>query len=79
VLIGAETHRYHHSANDRGNYGSVTPLWDIVFGTFIYQPTRVPDHIGLDNPASYPNPEHFHQTLTWPLRNQTLRPAATNS
>ena len=72
VLIGTETHRYHHSAEDRGNYGSVTPLWDIVFGTFIYEPHRVPARLGLDDPATYPDPARFHQTLAWPLRSSQL-------
>ena len=78
VLIGAETHRYHHSADDRGNYGSVTPIWDMIFGTFIYKPDRVPENIGLENPATFPNPERFHQTLTWPLHHQAPRPATAN-
>jgi sterol desaturase/sphingolipid hydroxylase (fatty acid hydroxylase superfamily) len=63
LLIGTETHRYHHSAEHAGNYGSVTPVWDIVFGTFIYEPTRVPERLGLIDPASYPNPERFHETV----------------
>jgi sterol desaturase/sphingolipid hydroxylase (fatty acid hydroxylase superfamily) len=78
VLIGAETHRYHHSADDLGNYGSVTPIWDILFRTFIYQPHQVPNRIGLDNPATFPNPEQFHQTLTWPIHHQTIQPTATS-
>lgn len=68
VLIGAETHRFHHSAKDRGNYGSVTPLWDILFGTFIYEPKRVPARLGLDDPTTFPDPARFHQTLAWPFR-----------
>jgi sterol desaturase/sphingolipid hydroxylase (fatty acid hydroxylase superfamily) len=72
VLIGTETHRYHHGAKERGNYGSVTPLWDIVFGTFIYQPTRVPARLGLDDPATFPDPARFHQTLMWPLHARAL-------
>ena len=72
VLIGTETHRYHHAANERGNYGSAIPLWDIVFGTFIYEPASVPARLGLDDPSSYPNPANFHQTLAWPFRSTTL-------
>jgi sterol desaturase/sphingolipid hydroxylase (fatty acid hydroxylase superfamily) len=67
VLVGTETHRFHHSAEDRGNYSSAMILWDLVFGTFIYEPSRVPNRLGLDHPADYPDPRRFHTTLAWPL------------
>jgi sterol desaturase/sphingolipid hydroxylase (fatty acid hydroxylase superfamily) len=47
LLIGTETHRYHHAAAEQGNYGSVVPIWDMLFGTFIYQPHRIPGQLGL--------------------------------
>ncbi|MDH6132692.1 sterol desaturase/sphingolipid hydroxylase (fatty acid hydroxylase superfamily) [Kitasatospora sp. MAA4] len=68
LLIGAETHRWHHGAGERANYGSALAVWDIAFRTFVYEPTRVPDRLGLDDPASYPDPRRFHATLAWPLR-----------
>lgn len=71
VLIGTETHRYHHAAQERGNYSSVVAIWDIVFGTFIYEPRRIPDAIGLDDPGSFPDPRRFHAALAWPLRRAT--------
>jgi sterol desaturase/sphingolipid hydroxylase (fatty acid hydroxylase superfamily) len=74
VLIGAETHRYHHAAGERVNYGSVVPVWDMIFGTFAYRPTRVPDRIGLDDPASYPDPRGFFTALAWPFRGRRAQP-----
>jgi sterol desaturase/sphingolipid hydroxylase (fatty acid hydroxylase superfamily) len=71
VLIGTETHRYHHAVAAPGNYGSVVPLWDIVFRTFVYDPRRIPDSIGLDNPSAYPDPRRFHATLAWPFQKAT--------
>lgn len=68
VLIGAETHRYHHSALHRGNYSSTLALWDQVFGTFVYRPRSVPGRLGLDDPSQYPDPRDFHRTLAWSLR-----------
>ena len=68
VLIGTETHRFHHSAEDTGNYSSALALWDQVFGTFIYQPTFVPNRLGLAAPGDYPDPHRFHQALVWPFR-----------
>ena len=68
LLVGAETHRYHHSSGERGNYSSVIPLWDVIFGTFMYHPTQIPDELGLDDPANYPDPRRFHATLVWPFR-----------
>jgi sterol desaturase/sphingolipid hydroxylase (fatty acid hydroxylase superfamily) len=66
LLIGPETHRYHHSADHQGNYGTVTSLWDQVFGTFVFHPTP-PAMLGpgADN---YPDPERFLTVLAWPLR-----------
>jgi hypothetical protein len=40
----------------------------MLFGTFIYQPGRIPDRLGLDDPASYPDPRRFHLALAWPFR-----------
>jgi sterol desaturase/sphingolipid hydroxylase (fatty acid hydroxylase superfamily) len=68
VLIGAETHRYHHAVATPVNYGSVVPVWDMVFGTFAYDPRRIPDQMGLDDPGSYPDPRRFHAALAWPFR-----------
>ncbi|HET9171617.1 MAG TPA: sterol desaturase family protein [Actinospica sp.] len=68
VLIGAETHRYHHAVEERGNYGSVVAIWDILFGTFIYDPRRIPSAFGLDDPDSFPDPRRFHAALAWPFR-----------
>lgn len=71
LLIGTETHRWHHTAGERRNYGSVIPLWDILFGTFVYRPHRLPDQLGLDHPAAYPDPRRFHVALAWPFRRAT--------
>ena len=72
LFIGPETHRYHHSATHEGNFGSVTSVWDQVFHTFVFAPTP-PTRLGLADPASYPDPEHFLEVLAWPLRT-TPRP-----
>jgi sterol desaturase/sphingolipid hydroxylase (fatty acid hydroxylase superfamily) len=57
ALIGSpELHHWHHDRDrDAGNYGNVTPLMDVIFGTY-----RCPDHepeaFGLNGPppGSYP-------------------------
>lgn len=67
LLMGNQTHRYHHSADHQGNYSSVLTMWDLLFGTFLYRPDAVPERIGLRDPTDYPDPEHFHQVLAWPL------------
>ncbi|MGC4111593.1 MAG: sterol desaturase family protein [Nocardioides sp.] len=74
LLVGTETHRFHHSAVDRGNYSSALPLWDQVFGTFVHKPREVPAQLGLDDPAAYPDPREFHRTLAWPLLRSSDRP-----
>ena len=67
LFIGPETHRYHHSATHNGNYGTVTSIWDQLFHTFVFEPLP-PAHLGLTDPDSYPDPEHFLQVVAWPLR-----------
>jgi sterol desaturase/sphingolipid hydroxylase (fatty acid hydroxylase superfamily) len=66
VLIGPETHRYHHSATHRGNYGTVTSIWDQLFGTFVFN-ANPPAQLGLTDPDEYPNPEQFIRVLAWPF------------
>jgi sterol desaturase/sphingolipid hydroxylase (fatty acid hydroxylase superfamily) len=67
VLIGPETHRYHHSATSRGNFGTVTSLWDQLFHTFVFAPWP-PDRLGLADAGDYPDPERFFRVVAWPLR-----------
>ena len=71
LLIGTQTHRYHHAASESANYGTAVPFWDMLFGTFIYQPHRIPDQLGLTDPASYPDPRRFHFALAYPFRRST--------
>lgn len=67
VLIGPETHRYHHSAGHEGNYGAVTSLWDQLFGTFVYSP-RPPERLGLRQAGDYPDPRRFWAVMAYPFR-----------
>ena len=67
LLIGPETHRYHHSAEHDGNFGTVTSIWDQVFGTFVFD-ARPPARLGVRDTSDYPNPEHFSAVLAWPFR-----------
>ncbi|MCV2421241.1 sterol desaturase family protein [Paucibacter sp. DJ2R-2] len=49
-LIGsAELHRWHHSVveAEAHNYGTAIPLWDQLFGSFVYRPGRAPARLGL--------------------------------
>jgi sterol desaturase/sphingolipid hydroxylase (fatty acid hydroxylase superfamily) len=67
-FIGApELHHWHHDrARDAGNYANISPLMDILFGTY-----RCPDHepeqfgIGEPTPSSYLG--HLLRPL-WPAR-----------
>ena len=68
VLIGAETHRFHHSAVDTGNFSAAITLWDKVFGTFVHRPGQVPERLGLADPGDYEAPEEFHRVLAYPFR-----------
>jgi sterol desaturase/sphingolipid hydroxylase (fatty acid hydroxylase superfamily) len=67
LLMGPQLHRYHHSATHRGNYGTVTSVWDQLFGTFTFS-FEPPTALGLGDINDYPNPEKIGQVLLWPLK-----------
>lgn len=56
VLIGSpELHHWHHDKErDRGNYANISPLMDILFGTYVCPPTE-PEQFGIKEefPADY--------------------------
>jgi sterol desaturase/sphingolipid hydroxylase (fatty acid hydroxylase superfamily) len=58
LVVGPEQHRLHHSPepHELGHYALDLPLWDLVFGSFTWQPARAPRRVGLRHPASFPTP-----------------------
>jgi sterol desaturase/sphingolipid hydroxylase (fatty acid hydroxylase superfamily) len=56
LLIGSpELHHWHHDKErDRGNYANISPLMDIIFGTYVCPPHE-PDEYGIKekSPKSY--------------------------
>ncbi len=76
VLVGTELHRLHHSADMREaqNYGVLTPFWDLVFGTFVYTPGRLPSRLGVVDPEAYPDSTDIAKVLALPLRRSGLPP-----
>lgn len=69
-FTSTELHRFHHSADPKEskNYGVVTPFWDIVFGTFVYRPGRLPERIGVDDPTLYPRSEQYWRVFMLPFQ-----------
>jgi sterol desaturase/sphingolipid hydroxylase (fatty acid hydroxylase superfamily) len=78
LLIGPETHRYHHSADHNGNYGTVTSIWDQAFGTFVFNP-EPPARLGLFAAADYPDPQRFLTVLAWPFRQGDRQQASSTA
>jgi sterol desaturase/sphingolipid hydroxylase (fatty acid hydroxylase superfamily) len=70
LLVGSELHRYHHSANiqEAKNYGVLTPFWDLVFGTFVYRPGRLPAALGVVEPNLYPKSSALGEVLMLPFK-----------
>ena len=70
IFIGTETHRYHHSANidEAKNYGNTLAIWDIIFGTFYYEPGTAPEKLGMENPSEYPKSENLFEVVTLPFK-----------
>jgi sterol desaturase/sphingolipid hydroxylase (fatty acid hydroxylase superfamily) len=53
MLLGApELHHWHHAKErDAGNYANISPLMDILFGTYRC-PDHEPEHFGLHRPTA---------------------------
>ena len=75
LLVDNVYHRIHHSkdpAHFGKNYGIITPLWDVAFGTAYFpKPGEWPE-TGVDG---LPEPRTFGAFLTFPLRALSPRPA----
>jgi sterol desaturase/sphingolipid hydroxylase (fatty acid hydroxylase superfamily) len=69
-FVSTELHRFHHSAapDESGNYGVVTPFWDLLFGTFVYRPGVLPARLGVEEPALYPRSEQYWKVFLMPFR-----------
>jgi sterol desaturase/sphingolipid hydroxylase (fatty acid hydroxylase superfamily) len=64
-LIGApELHHWHHDrARDAGNYANLSPVMDLIFGTYVC-PDHEPQSFGIHEPI----PQNYWQQLIWPFR-----------
>src|SRR5262249_1676573 len=64
VLIGApEIHHWHHDRDrDAGNYANISPLMDVLFGTYRC-PDHEPEHFGVNEPT----PSNYLSHLVQPL------------
>jgi sterol desaturase/sphingolipid hydroxylase (fatty acid hydroxylase superfamily) len=82
VLVGApELHHWHHDrARDAGNYANISPIMDVLFGTYV-----CPDHEPAAFGLSEPMPRGYVAQLLHPLvprvfqRRDRTRPAAQSS
>jgi sterol desaturase/sphingolipid hydroxylase (fatty acid hydroxylase superfamily) len=72
LLVGPQTHRYHHSADHAVNFGTATTVWDQLFGTFLVA-EQPPARLGLADPAAYPDPERFWHVVAWPFTRRVGR------
>ena len=75
IVIGTETHRYHHSASrkDAGNYGNTLAIWDLLFGTFRYKPGVAPERLGVKEPDDYPASNELVRVLALPFQSADRR------
>ena len=69
VLVGPELHRYHHSADlkEAGNYAVALPLLDLLFGSFVYRPGRLPERIGVADTSEYPRSVEVWKVMLLPF------------
>jgi sterol desaturase/sphingolipid hydroxylase (fatty acid hydroxylase superfamily) len=73
MLLGSpELHHWHHDRDrDAGNYANISPLMDILFGTYRC-PDHEPEHFGLNEPTPRTYLGHLVQPLL-PIRNTTVQ------
>lgn len=64
MLIGSpELHHWHHELDrDRGNYANVSPLMDVIFGTYVC-PDHEPEKVGIREEF----PKHYVGQLIHPV------------
>lgn len=69
IFTGTELHRYHHSvdSNEGKNYGAFTPLFDLIFGTFVYRPNQSPAALGI-HPDQGPNADATLAHFIYPFK-----------
>ena len=69
MLIGApELHHWHHDIDRRaGNYANISPLMDIIFGTYVC-PEKEPEQFGIDEKL----PEHYVGQMIYPIIPKSL-------
>ncbi len=81
IFAGTELHRYHHSADfsEAKNYGSFLIIWDLVFGTFVYKPGKLPERLGVDDAVAYPESNEILKVLALPFKKNEPTPAAKPS
>jgi sterol desaturase/sphingolipid hydroxylase (fatty acid hydroxylase superfamily) len=56
LVASPEQHRLHHSPDPResGHYAVDLPIWDLIFGSFTWKPSRAPRRVGLKDVMSFP-------------------------
>ena len=56
VLMGPQHHRLHHRVDleQAGNYGTITTIWDRIFGTYADPWTNEAQCVGVSSPNSFP-------------------------
>ncbi len=76
VLIGApELHHWHHDrARDAGNYANISPVMDVVFGTYTC-PDHEPEAFGVHEPM----PRGYLGQLLHPFRRRVVQGRAAAS
>ncbi len=71
-IMGPAHHRLHHSTamEEAGNFAAVLTVWDVVFGTFVYEPGRAPESVGVVKPETFPPPMNLLRNQLHPFVDQ---------
>ncbi len=75
LIMGPAHHRLHHSTvvEEAGNFASATTVWDIAFGTFVHEPGRAPEAVGVVEPESFPAPMNVIRNQLHPFIDQAQK------
>ncbi|MFW2388375.1 MAG: sterol desaturase family protein [Polyangiales bacterium] len=74
-VMGPAHHRLHHSTviEEAGNFASALTIWDIAFGTFVYESGLKPAAVGVEDPATFPSPTNVVRNQLHPFFDQGRR------
>lgn len=70
IIVSPEQHRLHHSKDlsEAGHYSVDIAFWDLIFASYFWRKGRVPQNIGVLEPAKFPAVNQIFSCLIFPWK-----------